>query len=286
MPTISSTLLAARERVLERGDAGVAVAADDLHEQPLLRAEVVVQQPARDAGLARDDVEGRAGGAAGADALAHRGDDPLRLLAVELARGFYGRGFHGSSLAGRPARRCLRTEERSPVRGAPEGALVQSRCGGAGARRRPSPPSPPGPGWWSRCTRTPPRIRTARRGPSSAGPRSGRVPARRPRGQRRAGRPRRRFLRLGFSRRASAALFSEFGRLLQVPLDLLVLQRLLRALPVHAAVRLARRLEGRAQVVAQVIVLDELAACTGCCGRPVPPPPLRLRPLRPSSWLP
>ena len=38
----------------------VAVAAHDLDEQPLLRAEVVVQQPARDAGLARDVVERRA----------------------------------------------------------------------------------------------------------------------------------------------------------------------------------------------------------------------------------
>ena len=83
--------------VLERRDAGVAVAPDDLHQQPLLRAEVVVQQPARDARLAGHDVEGGAGGAAGTDALAHRGDDLLGLLAVELARGFSGGGFHAHS---------------------------------------------------------------------------------------------------------------------------------------------------------------------------------------------
>ena len=82
----SSAVRAPRERGVERGHAQVAVAADDLDEQPLLRAEVVVQQPARDAGLARDVVERRAGGAAPRDARAHRVDDALRLVAREAAR--------------------------------------------------------------------------------------------------------------------------------------------------------------------------------------------------------
>ena len=86
MSTISSTVPAWASAVLERGDAGVAVLAHDLHQQPLLGAEVVVQQAARDAGLARDDVEGRAGRAAGANAGAHGGDDPARLLAIQLPR--------------------------------------------------------------------------------------------------------------------------------------------------------------------------------------------------------
>jgi hypothetical protein len=59
----------------------VAVAPDDLGEQPLLRPEVVVQEAARDAGLARDVVERGAGGPARAHAGARRVDDPLRLLA-------------------------------------------------------------------------------------------------------------------------------------------------------------------------------------------------------------
>ena len=81
----SSASARRRELLVERGHAQVAVAADDLDEQPLLGAEVVVQQPARDAGLARDVVEGRAGDAAPRDARAHRVDDALRLLALDGA---------------------------------------------------------------------------------------------------------------------------------------------------------------------------------------------------------
>ena len=56
----SSALPASRDRLLEALDPHVALAAHDLDQQPLLGAEVVVQQPARDAGLARDVVERRA----------------------------------------------------------------------------------------------------------------------------------------------------------------------------------------------------------------------------------
>ncbi len=67
--------------------AQVAVAPHHLDEEPLLRAEVVVQQAAGHAGLARDVVERRPGRAARADRRAHRVDDPLGLLARELAPG-------------------------------------------------------------------------------------------------------------------------------------------------------------------------------------------------------
>ena len=70
--------------LVERGHPQVGVALDDLGEQPLLGAEVVVQQPARDAGLASDVVERRARDAAQRHRRAHRVDDPLRLLAAEL----------------------------------------------------------------------------------------------------------------------------------------------------------------------------------------------------------
>ena len=65
-------------------------------------------------------------------------------------------------------------------------------------------------------------------------------------------------LALGLLAQGVGRALQRAGRLLQLLLDLLVLQRLRGALPVHAAVGLARRLEGRAQVVAQVGVLDEL----------------------------
>src|SRR5205085_8462453 len=63
----------------------LAVAAHGLDEQLLLGAEVVVQQPARDARLARDVVERGPGRAAPRDARAHRVDDALRLAAGERA---------------------------------------------------------------------------------------------------------------------------------------------------------------------------------------------------------
>src|SRR4051812_18948745 len=58
-------------------DAQVGVVAHDFDEQALLGAEVVVQQPARDAGLGGHVVEGRAGRAAAAHARPHRGHDAL-----------------------------------------------------------------------------------------------------------------------------------------------------------------------------------------------------------------
>ena len=90
--------------------ADLGVAADDLDQQPLLGPEVVVEEAAADPGLAGDVLEGRAGGAALGDAVAHRVDDALRLLAAELA--LFGRRLHRLSLgerrAGRP-RRSLRS---------------------------------------------------------------------------------------------------------------------------------------------------------------------------------
>jgi hypothetical protein len=99
-----------RARVGELGveqlQAHVALAPHDLHEQPLLRAEVVVQQPARDAGRARDLVERRARRPALAHRGAHRVDDARRLVAGQLAPAA-GRPLHaGSVLAGRPATAC------------------------------------------------------------------------------------------------------------------------------------------------------------------------------------
>ncbi len=61
---ISSTDFASPSAVSRRTMRSSQSLADDLDEQPLLRAEVVVQQAARDAGLLRDHVERRAGGAA------------------------------------------------------------------------------------------------------------------------------------------------------------------------------------------------------------------------------
>jgi hypothetical protein len=72
-----------RDSLVERGEPQVGVAPHDLDEQPLLGAEVVVQEPARDAGLARDVVEGRARRAARRHRRAHRVHDALRLVAAE-----------------------------------------------------------------------------------------------------------------------------------------------------------------------------------------------------------
>ena len=72
------------QRLVEAGDADLGVAADDLDQQPLLGPEVVVEQAAADARLGGDLLEGGAGGAALGDAVAHRVDDALRLLAAQL----------------------------------------------------------------------------------------------------------------------------------------------------------------------------------------------------------
>ena len=73
------------QRVVEPGDADLGVAADDLDQQPLLGAEVVVEEAPADLRLGGDLLEGRARGAAFGDALAHRVDDALGLLSAELA---------------------------------------------------------------------------------------------------------------------------------------------------------------------------------------------------------
>ena len=76
------------ERGVERGEADVGVAPDDLDQQPLLGAEVVVQQPARDARLAGHVVERRARRAARAtDArIASTIRCALSPLSVRVAR--------------------------------------------------------------------------------------------------------------------------------------------------------------------------------------------------------
>ena len=72
--------LGAPQLLVQQRHAQVAVVAHDLGEQPLLGAEVVMQQPARDPRLAGDMVERRAGDAALGDRRAHRVDDPLGLV--------------------------------------------------------------------------------------------------------------------------------------------------------------------------------------------------------------
>src|SRR5271154_6287636 len=78
--------LGARQLNLQALEAQLAVAPDGLCEQLLLGAEVVVQQPPGNAGLARDVVKGRAGAAPRGDAATHGIDDALRLLAGQRAR--------------------------------------------------------------------------------------------------------------------------------------------------------------------------------------------------------
>ena len=92
-----------RELLVERGHAQLAVAAHDLDQQPLLGAEVVVQQPARARRASRatwSKVE--PGHAAAGDARAHRLDDALGLLALDRARCWVAASM-ARSLAGRPA---------------------------------------------------------------------------------------------------------------------------------------------------------------------------------------
>src|SRR5215211_8435961 len=158
----------AREPLLHRLDLHLAVVTDDLDEQPLLRAEVVVEEPPRDAGLAGDVVEGRGGGAPCGDARAHSRDDPLRLVSLELAGGF-DRCLHRAPESSWPA-------NHQPVAARRRGAVapLQSWRSVSPARRCRPVRSKPLAAWSWPCTRTPPRRRRARRGPSCGAPRSGR----------------------------------------------------------------------------------------------------------------
>ena len=92
----SSALRAGASWSSSSGHAQLAVAAHDLGQQPLLGPEVVVQQPAGHARLARDVVERRARHAAPRDARAHGLDDALGLLALDGALLLLGRGLHGA----------------------------------------------------------------------------------------------------------------------------------------------------------------------------------------------
>ncbi len=76
----------AAQRLVEHLDAVLAVAPDDLDEQPLLGAEVVVEKPAADAGLGGDVLEGRPGDAPLGDRIAHRVDDAAGAVAAQLTR--------------------------------------------------------------------------------------------------------------------------------------------------------------------------------------------------------
>jgi hypothetical protein len=113
----------AGQLLVEHAEPQLGVAPDHLGQQPLLGAEVVVQQPARDARVARDVVERRARDAAQGDRGAHRVDDPLRLLAAEL--GPLGGRLHEAILAGRPTGHPKK-------KGAPSGAPFARLLVGAG----------------------------------------------------------------------------------------------------------------------------------------------------------
>jgi hypothetical protein len=78
---------------VEPFDPQLGVTADDLDQKPLLGPEVVVEEATADARLAGHMLEGGAGGAAARDGIPHRVDDPLRLVAAELAL-FRGRLHH------------------------------------------------------------------------------------------------------------------------------------------------------------------------------------------------
>jgi hypothetical protein len=84
----------ARQLLVQGRHPQLGVAAHDLGQQSLLGAEVVVQQAARDARVARDVVERGAGDAAQRDRRPHRVDDALGLLAAE--RAVPGRRLHGA----------------------------------------------------------------------------------------------------------------------------------------------------------------------------------------------
>jgi len=98
-----------REPRVERLQAHAAVAAHDLDEQALLRAEVIVQQAARDARLARDVVKRRARRAALGHRRAHRIDEASGLVACQLAlaprRGLHSTDSLARWLAGQQRRR-------------------------------------------------------------------------------------------------------------------------------------------------------------------------------------
>src|SRR4029078_1844382 len=90
--------------VAEPRDADLGVAADDLDQQPLLGAEVVVEEAAADARLAGDLLERGPGRAALGAAVAHGIDDALSLLAAQLPlfRGRLHRVVQSTSRPGTP----------------------------------------------------------------------------------------------------------------------------------------------------------------------------------------
>ena len=148
--------------------------ADHLHEQPL-RSRSSAQEAARHARLAGHVVERRGGGAARADARAHRLDDPLRLLSLEPARGLDRCLHRGAILAGRPTTRAGHSAIRPSVRQAhlQDGGRIHEGRPKAPLEALASPGPPGGAHRFARsrfrrgrgCTRTPPRRRTGRRGP-------------------------------------------------------------------------------------------------------------------------
>ena len=137
---------------------------------------------------------------------------------------------HGHRAAPRRARRGARLHRRGVARRRAPGGRPSGSCEvscGATWRRSPAPAR----ARWSRCTRTPPRRRTGRRAPSCAGPRTPR--ARPPR--RRCAMtsslpmpPRFRFCGCCALAQRDGGVLERLGRLLDVLLQLLVLEDLLR----------------------------------------------------------
>jgi len=66
-------------------DPGHDVIPKDLDQEALLGPKVVVEEPPADARFARHMLEGGAGDAPLGDAVTHRVDDPLDLLAAQIA---------------------------------------------------------------------------------------------------------------------------------------------------------------------------------------------------------
>ncbi len=82
----SSALLRLGHGLMQQLAAHLGLAPHDLDQQTFLGLEVVMQQTARDTGLAGHVIEGGAGNAALGHAGAHGLDDPGRLVSRQVAR--------------------------------------------------------------------------------------------------------------------------------------------------------------------------------------------------------
>ena len=188
-------------------------------------------------------------------------------------------------LVGWPARG--QTPFKNAQKRAPAGALSKARCRDRARRCPPVRSCCSAPGSCSPCTRTPPRRRRARRAPSCEGPRSRRARWPAPMIAIRRRRPLAALLLLAAAQGVRGVLQRRRG-VTQLALHLLVLRDGLdRALAVrHPRVGLAGGLERVAEVVAQLLVLDQPLHVRCSSGPPGRRRTLRLRPLRPFSSLP